>query len=153
MTKTAVGLFEKPDSVDAVVSDLQASGFPRDEIRVLSEPVEMEGSGLISTPHNDFEIELTRDLIAFGVIESDAEAYVQGVRQGGVMIFATGQGEKADRATEIMNLHGAVEIEEISSKTPHLPHVLHGDISPSRLSAVQPGTLRSPSTGARLFVW
>jgi hypothetical protein len=153
MTKTAVGLFENPSSVDEVVRDLEASGFPSEDVRVLGEPREMTGSGLMNTPHNDFEVELTRDLTMFGVIEADAEAYVQGVRRGGMMIFATGPGEKADAATGIMNRHGAVEIEEISAQAPHLPSADLGDIASSRGTSVQAGRFRSPSTGARLFVW
>jgi hypothetical protein len=153
MTKTAVGLFENPGSVDEVVRDLEASGFPREDVRVLSEPLEMAGSGLMSTPHNDFEVDLTRDLTMFGVIEGDAEAYVQGMLRGGVMIFATGPGEKANAATEIMNRHGAVEIEEISAQAPHLPSANHGDMASGRGSSGQAGRFRSPSTGARLFVW
>ncbi len=155
MTKTAVGLFENPNSVDEVIRDLEASGFLREDVRVLSEPFEMEGSGLMSTPHNDFEVSLTRDLTVFGVVEADAEAYVQGVRRGGVVIFATGADEKADAATGIMNRHGAVEIEELNTSAPHLPSAEHGDMAPSRDSSVAAGKFRSPgtSTGARLFVW
>jgi hypothetical protein len=50
-----------------------------------------------------------------------AVAYVQGVRRGGVMVFASGPGKKADKAAEIMNSHGAVEIEKISAARPALP--------------------------------
>jgi hypothetical protein len=118
MTKTAVGLFENSGSADGVVRDLTAKGFLQKDIRVLGEPVEMPGSGLMSTPHSDFEVDLVRDLTAFGVVEGDAEAYVQGVRRGGVMVFATGTGKNADQAAEIMNCHGAVEIEKISATRP-----------------------------------
>src|SRR5271165_3439268 len=90
MAKTAVGLFENSGSADGVVRDLTSKGFLQNDIRVLGEPVEMPGSGLMSTPHSDFEVDLIRDLTAFGVVEGDAEAYVQGVRRGGVMVFATG---------------------------------------------------------------
>jgi len=121
MAKTAVGLFENPASVDEVVRDLEASGFPRKDVRVLGEPREMAGSGVMSTPHTDFEVGLIRDLTAFGVVEADAEDYVQGVRRGGVMVFATGSGDKAEAATEIMNRRGAVEIEKISASRPELP--------------------------------
>ncbi len=121
MAKTAVGLFESSGSADEVVRDLEASGFLRKDVRILKEPLEMAGSGLTSTPHTDFEVGLTRDLTAFGVLEADAEDYVQGVRRGGVMVFATGSGDKAQAATEIMNRHGAVEVEKISASRPELP--------------------------------
>jgi len=67
MAKTAVGLFENPGSVEEVVRELKASGIPQKDVRVLREPREMAGSGLMSTPHTDFEVGLVRDLRAFGV--------------------------------------------------------------------------------------
>jgi hypothetical protein len=153
MSKTAVGLFENSGSADEVVRDLVASGFLRNDVRVLSEPREMAGSGLMSTPHTDFEAALTRDLTAFGVLEADAEAYVQGVRGGGVMVFATSSGEKANAATQIMNRHGAVELEEISAPRPKLPTSDQCEATPVRAPSVQIGRVRSPGSGARMFVW
>ena len=153
MAKTAVGLFENSELADEVVRDLEATGFLRTDVRILKEPLEMAGSGLMSTPHTDFEVELTRDLTAFGLLEGDAEAYVQGVRRGGVMVFATGLGKKADTATEIMNRHGAVELEEISALRPELPSADHGEQPPVHDLSVQTGRFRSPVSGARLFVW
>ena len=153
MAQTAVGLFENPGLADEVVRDLEATGFLRKDVRILREPREMAGSGLMNTPHTDFEVELTRDLTAFGVLEADAEAYVQGVRRGGVMIFATSSGEKVNAATEIMNRHGAVEIEEISASRPNLPNADAGEVTPVHNISTQTGRSRSPGSGARLFVW
>ena len=153
MAKTAVGLFENSGLVDGVVRDLTAQGFLQKDIRVLGEPIEMAGSGLMSTPHTDFEVGLIRDLKAFGVVEADAEAYVQGVRRGGVMVFATGLGEKADKAAEIMNSHGAVEIEKISAPRPALPNADIDEEIPVRDPSTQTGRVRSQGSGARLFVW
>jgi len=153
MAKTAVGLFENPSSVDDVVHELEASGFPRNDVRVLGEPREMAGSGVMSTPHTDFEVDLIRELRTIGATEADAEAYVEGVRRGGVMVFATGSDEKADAAAEIMNRHGVVEIEELSASQLHLPGTNCDDMAPVRDSSVQAGRIRSPGAGARLFVW
>ncbi len=153
MPKTAVGLFENPVLVDEVVHALLDSGFHRNDVRILGEPREMAGSGVMSIPHTDFEVGLIRDLTAFGVAEADAEAYVQGVRRGGVMVFATGSGEKTDAAAEIMNRHHAVEIEELSGSEPHLPRTDGNDMAPSRQSSVMAGRIRSSGGGARLFVW
>ena len=95
---------------------------------------------------------LIRDLMAFGVA-ADADAYVQGVLPGGVMVFATGLGEKADKAAKIMNCHGAVEIEKISAPRPALPNAEIGEEIPVRDPSTQTGRVRSPGSGARLFVW
>jgi len=154
MARTAVGLFENSGSADGVVRDLTAKGFLQNDIRVLAEPVEMPSSGLMSTPHTDFEVDLIRDLTAFGVVEGDAETYVQGVRRGGVMVFATGTGKNADQAAEIMNCHGALEIEKISATRPPLPNASENDEKiPVRDPSTQTGRVRSPGSGARLFVW
>ena len=153
MARTAVGLFENSGLAEEVVRDLEATGFPKNDIRVLGESREMAGSGLMSTPHTDFEVGLIRDLTAFGVIEADAEDYVQGVRRGGVMVFATGSGDKAEAATEIMNRHGAVEVEKISASRPELPSAGSGETLPGREQSVQIGRDRSSGSGARPFVW
>lgn len=153
MTKTAVGLFENPGSVDQVVRDLEASGFPPSDIRVLSEPRDMPGSGPTSIPRTDFEVDLTRELTTMGAAEADADAYVRGVQRGGVMVFATASSEKADTAAEIMNRHHAVDVEELIGPEPHLPRTDGNDMAPSRQSSVMTGRTRSSGGGARLFVW
>jgi len=154
MAKTAVGLFENPGSVDEVVRDLVANSFSQNEVRVLGEPREIAGSGIMSIPHTDFEVDLIRELRTIGAAEADAEAYVEGVRRGGVMGFATGSGEKADAAVEIMNRHRAVEIEELSASEPHLPGTHRDDqLARGRNSSVQVGRFRSPGGGARMFAW
>jgi len=152
MARTAVGLFENSGSADGVVRDLTTKGFLQKDIRVSREPVEMPGSSLMRTPHADFEVGLIRDLTEFGVVERDAEAYVQGVRQGGVMVFATATGKNADQAAEIMNCHGALEIETTSAPRPVLPNAEIVKETAVRDPSTQGGKMRSGS-GARLFVW
>lgn len=149
MARAAVGLFENSQSVDRIIHDLEASGFPRNDIRVLSEPRDMAGSGMMSTAHTDFEVDLVRELRTVGAAEADAEAYVKGVRGGGVIIFASGSDEKVDAAAEIMNRHSAVELEELDASEPHL----NSSTSPGRNSSGQIGRFRSSGGGARLFVW
>lgn len=153
MAKTAVGLFENPGSGDEVVRDIEANGFLPKDIRVLSEPLEMSGSGLMSIPHTDFEMDLIRELRTIGAAEADAEAYVQGVRRGGVIVFATGSSEKADAAAEIMNRHRAVEIEELSGSELHLPSADRDDMTLGRNGSGQAERIHSSRGGARLFVW
>jgi hypothetical protein len=70
---------------------------------------------------------------------ADDEAYVQGVRRGGVMVFATGTGKNADQAAEIMNCRGAVEIEKISATRPELPNAEIGEETPARDPSTQIG--------------
>jgi len=50
MSRTAVGLFENPSVADQVVHDLEASAFPRGEIRILGEPRDMGDTGIMAPP-------------------------------------------------------------------------------------------------------
>jgi hypothetical protein len=149
MARAAVGLFEKSQSVDGIIHDLEASGFPRNDIRVLSEPEDMGGSGMMSTAHTDFEVDFIRELRTAGAAEADAEAYVKGLRGGGVIVFASGSDEKVDTAAEIMNRHCAIELEELRASEPHL----HSSMTSGRSNSGQTGRIRSSGGGARLFVW
>jgi len=122
-------------------------------VRVLAESREMTGDGIMSTPHTDFEVDLIRDLRSFGAAEADAEAYVRGVRRGGVMVFATGSTAMADNAAVIMNQHRAVEIEELSSSVAYLPGADSAVTAPDHDLSFQAGRVRASGSGARLFVW
>ncbi len=160
MAKTAIGLFENSEVVDRVVRDLEALGFPRNDLRVIAEPRDIPGSGVLATPRTDFEVDLVRDLIAFGVNEAEAEDYVEGVRHGAALVFATGSGDKAQLAIDIMNRHGAVELEKVGASRPQLPTAVDADdaanLGQARLdrdTSVQIGRFSSSGSGARLFVW
>ena len=153
MAKTAVGLFENPKSVDAVVRDLEAGGFLQSNVRVLREPVDLGGSGLMSIAHSDFEVGLMQELRTIGAVDAEAEAYVKGVRRGGVMVFATGSGNQTDTAAEIMNRHHVVEIEELKVPEPRLPGTESEGLASDQPDSVQTGRTRSSGDGARLFVW
>jgi hypothetical protein len=153
MSKTAVGLFESQSVADQVVHDLDASAFPRDKIRTLGEPRDMAVTGIMSTPRSDFEVGLDRELKAVGASDREASAYVQGVRRGGVLVFATGSDEEVDKAAEIMNRHGAIEVEELIGREPNPGSVIGESMSPANDGSSQTGRTRQTGGGARLFVW
>ena len=153
MAKTAVGLFKNAGSMDDVVRDLEVGGSRGRDIRVLGEPREMAGSGMISTPRTDFEVELTRDLMTIGATRADAEAYVRGVRGGGVIVFATSSDEKANAAAgdhEPPSCSGGGKVNRLRTSS-----LQHGPLrdGPRRDSSVQTGRSRFRGGGARLFAW
>jgi hypothetical protein len=113
MPKTAVGLFENPDVVEGVVREVEALGFPRREVRILEEPTSFDVTGVMSFPRLDFEVALIRELTRIGTTKGEAQAYVEGLRRGSALVFATGSDQSVESAADIMNRHGAVEIEEI----------------------------------------
>lgn len=153
MSKTAVGLFQNPTVADRVVQDLDASAFPRNEIRILGEPREMSGDGLMSTPRTDFEVGLNRELRAIGASSEEANAYVRGVRRGGVLAFATGSNMRVDTAAEIMNRHDSMEIDELVGSELHTDSLAGETMTPLQESSPQTGRISQPGGGARMFVW
>jgi len=154
MSKTAVGLFENPGVADQVAHDLDTSAFPRNEVRILGEPLSMAVTGDTSTPRTDFEVGLNRELRTIGASDREAEAYVQGVRRGGVIVFATGSSEAVDNATEVMNRHGAIEVEELIGSEPGSSGSLTGEsLPPMQVSSDQTGRIRQSGGGARMFAW
>jgi hypothetical protein len=153
MSKTAVGLFENPSVADQVVQDLEASGFPRGEIRILGEPRDMGDTGIMGTPHTDFEVGMNREIQAIGASEREAKAYVQGMRRGGVVVFATGSNAEVDKAAEIMNRRGAIEVEEIIGREPNTGSMIDENIPAVQDISAQTGRTRQSGGGARMFVW
>ena len=153
MSKTAVGLFENPGVADQVVHDLDASAFPRNEIRILGEPRDMGDSGIMRTPHTDFEVGLDRELRAIGASPREANAYAQRVRRGGVLVFATGTDAAVDSAAEIMNRHGALKVEELIGDEPNIGSMVAGNLAPADDGPTQTGRIRQEGGGARMFVW
>jgi hypothetical protein len=153
MPKTAVGLFERPDLVDGVVREIEALGFPRKEVRTLTEPATFEVTGVMSFPRLDFEVDLSRELARIGATKVESQVYVAGLRRGGALVFATGEDEQVDAAADIMNRHGAMEIEEPRGPEPQLPGVVRASITGTRGSPVLAGRIREPGSGAAFFVW
>lgn len=152
MARRAVGLFLDRGVLDEVIHELKANGFPREDISVVGEALGMTQAGAMSIAHTDFEVDLIRELRSIGASEDDAEGYVEGLRRGGVVVFAAASDEKAEIAAQIMNRHNAAEIEELKVTERDLP-MDHRSMFPSRDSATQSGRVRSSGGGARLFAW
>lgn len=157
MLKTAVGLFRDARRVDEVVREIEVLGFPRNDVRSLTEPTTFEVTGVMSFARLDFEVDLRRELARIGVTKAESDAYIDGLRHGGALVFATGANgdERVDAAAGVMNQHGAVEIEEMktSGPEPHLPRVSHEGMTGSTENAVLAGRVRQAGGGACLFVW
>jgi len=153
MPKTVVGLFENPGCVDEVVRDIEALGFPRNEVRTLEEPKAFDVTGVMSFPRLDFEVDLIRSLERIGASKAGAQAYREGLRRGGALVLATGSDEKVTAAADLMNRNGAVKIEQDSGPEPQLPHSFRANMTPMRDSPIVAGRIQQPSDGACFFVW
>ena len=100
MTKTVVGLFQTPPAADRVVALLLASGFSRDEVRLVHR------EDFDSKPSPDTDI-----LKLGGVPAEHAGRYWAAVRNGRTLIVISA-GDRANRALEMMDAEGAVYLEE-----------------------------------------
>jgi len=127
MPKTVVGLFENPDHVDDVVRDIEALGFARKPVRAAEEPTTSDLTGVMSFPRIGFEADLIRALTRIRAAGADVGAYLEDLRHGGSLVFATGSDEKVVSAADTMNRHGAVEVEETTGPEPQMPRLFRGD--------------------------
>ena len=101
MAKTAVGLFEDLATADKVVARLLKSGFSRDEVKVV------QRSDFDGTPGPGTDI-----LKIGGLPKEHAGRYWEAVRDGRVLVAVTSVGETADRAADVMDEGGAIEVGE-----------------------------------------
>jgi len=152
MPKTAVGLFQNRNVVGQVVRDIESAGFPRTEVRAIGEPLDLGVTGVLSIPRVDFEVDLFRELSRMGASRTAAQAYVDGVRSGGVLVFATGSDDQVVQAAGIMNRHGAVQTQEDNAPEPHLHSRYRESGAALATGTVQTGRLRQGG-GACLFFW
>ncbi len=152
MPKTTVGLFQDPSEVQAVVREIESLGFPKHEIRIVEEPKTFDVTGVMSFARLDYEVELRRELSRIGATRAEADAYVDGLRRGGALVLATGLDGDVDAAAEVMNRHGAIDIEETSGPEPHVPDVPHASGAIHSEESVLAGRIRQGS-GACVFVW
>lgn len=153
MPKTVVGLFENPVLVDDVVRKIEKLGFPRQEIRAVTEPANFEVTGVMSFPRLDFEVDLNRGLTRIGVPEWQAAAYMKGLQRGGALVFATGPADQVEEAAVVMNMTGAVDIEQSSGPEPRFSAADRGNMTPLLDAPVLAGRIREPGGGACFFVW
>jgi hypothetical protein len=153
MPKTVVGLFENARLVDEAVREIEALGFPRQEVRTMREPADFGVTGVMSFPRLDFEVDLGRELHRIGATIPETRAYVEGLRHGGALVFATGADEALEAAGNIMNRLGAVEIEEVTGPEPEMAGVVREGMMPAPDNSVQAGRIRPVNGGACFFVW
>jgi len=109
--KTVVGVFEDYSAADRVVRDLTNAGIPRDSIEVKSNF--MTGAA----GRSDYQEENREGGISgffhrlFGGDESEAGHYAEAHRRGNTIVCVTAPGDQLERAVDIMNSAGAVDID------------------------------------------
>ena len=153
MTHTALGLFRNPIDAEKTIMELRAAGFGAGDLRVSAEPRYMPVSSPLSTPGMDFCEELSLNLRAMGVPEPQTQAYIQGVRDGGTLVFANGSPEQVKQAAEVMDRFNTATTKELESLEPVFAEVPHDTATRCETGSAQAGRVRYAGSGARMFAW
>jgi uncharacterized protein (TIGR02271 family) len=95
MAKTVIGVFQDLSKAQEVVRALVDDGVRREDIRTLTS---QEGAAVGT-------------LTAVGVPEPEAQAYVEDVRRGGVLVLADTPDDRVDRAVALMERYATVDLE------------------------------------------
>jgi hypothetical protein len=100
-----------------------------------------------------------------GVSEEEAEVYSEAVRRGSTLVAVNTTDDKAHHATEILNRHGAIDIDERvetwrregwTGGARRKRHLDVGQADPGHfeyVAADQTGRTRTAEGGARVFTW
>jgi len=109
--KTVVGVFEDYNSADRVVRDLTNAGIPRDSIEVKSNFM-TGAAGRSGSQEENREGGISGFFHRlFGDDESEAGHYAEAQRRGNTIVCVTAPGDQLERAVDIMNSAGAVDID------------------------------------------
>lgn len=120
MTNTVVGLLDQRAGAEEAVDDLVAEGFDQNHIRIVANDQEFTAQGQVG---QEKESGFHSLMVKLGFLEErrqqlgwppeDVGYYAEGVRRGGVVVTVdVANPEEVDRAVEILEEHGAVDIQE-----------------------------------------
>jgi len=97
MATTVVGLFDERGDANAALNDLAANNFARSEVQMFDQGA----------------INLAATLQQHGLPQRDAQMFANGVEQAGdILLVATTEDSRSDLARDIMNRHGAMDIND-----------------------------------------
>ena len=103
-TRNATAYFETRAAADAAVEDLVAAGIPRDQVSVA-------GTGGAASAASD-DRSFWEELKDFFLPAEDRYAYAEGLRRGGVVVSVRSDETNYDRAMEILDRDGAVDLDK-----------------------------------------
>jgi len=114
-SKTAVGVFDDYSAAERVARDLTNAGIPRDAIEVKSNF--MTGAAGRTAPAEEGHERHEGGISGFfhrlfgGDSESEGGHYAEAIRRGNAVVFVTADEDQIERAVEIMNSAGAVDVD------------------------------------------
>lgn len=116
---TVIGLIEDRAEAEAVVNDLVHEGFARDHIRVMASDQHVEREKAES-PASESGLRLVLEKLGLlqsrrreiGLSSEEEGYFSEGVRRGGLLVTVETDEPRANQAADILEHHGAVDIEE-----------------------------------------
>ena len=120
MTKTVVGIFEDATAAENAFQRLSASGFRAEEIDITTQPAGYTtGADHKTTDHSDddFGDRVSRFFKNLFDDEDESDRFSQAARTGSVLSVYADSMEKAQRAADILDEAGAIDIDRRESTT------------------------------------
>jgi len=111
-TRTVTAFFDDRSTADQGVEDLVDAGFPRDSIRVVGGTA--SGTATTTTTTRSHE-GFWASLKDFFLPEEDRYAYAEGLSRGGYLLTLTTSDAAYERAVEILDRVGTVDLAERES--------------------------------------
>lgn len=153
MAKAAVGLFSSESVAVRIMHELEAAGIASSHLHVLAKPRYMPVTGVLSTPVISFSAAFLRDLGAIGATEAEAQAYLDGVLDGGALVIADGPTDQIERCADIMNRNHATKVEEMTGTPVSFTVMSENADFPASSTFGRPGKVSASQGGVRIFTW
>jgi hypothetical protein len=135
MPKVASKLFRAPDEVKAVIGELKAKGFKKEEIAILA-----GGKKAKDLDAEVKQLSETGELTAMGVPEATVNYYQYAVESGGIVVSVQADEGRIAQAQELLRAAPVSACEEAS-----LQATSPGFLNASRMSATNP--IDAPMSG------
>lgn len=158
LTRTVVGVFDDRTTAQSVVDELASNGFDRGHIEITSHDsyasdAARGNTGLSGSTHDNSGGGIGgffRRMFG-GDSDNDSHLYSEAVNRGSTVVCVTTDETNADRAVDLMERHGAIDIDERSKSwsdytgagTGTASSLTSGDVSQGRQSYTDNSTSQS----------
>lgn len=110
MTRTVIGVFDRPETVESAERALHAAGFGESRIHVTQRP---SGAADTAAPHDEGLLSGVRHFLAdlFGNDDRGAAPYAEAMRLGWTLVKVEADEDQVSAATLALEQAGAVDID------------------------------------------
>lgn len=109
MSQTVIGIFEYTSEAQEAKSFLLANGFS-------NENVDIDASGALSTTDGDAGDRISGFFSNLFTSNDEAETYTNAGRKGTIVTVHAGDNEEAEKAAQVLDNYGALDVNEFSQR-------------------------------------